>query len=86
MAVYSMMFMGMAPFGALLAGVLAEQLDVPGTIMFGGAACMMGSLVFGWRLPLLRQEAREIIVALEAQAGQPPEATSAEGAALGGRG
>jgi MFS family permease len=79
MAVYSMMFMGMAPFGALLAGVLAEWLDVPGTIAVGGVACILGSLIFGWRLPLLRQEAREIIVALQAAAGQPAEATSGEG-------
>jgi MFS family permease len=78
MAVYSMMFMGMAPFGALLAGVLAERLDVPGTIALGGVACIAGSLVFGWRLPSLRQEAREIIVALEAAAGQPAEAASGE--------
>jgi MFS family permease len=79
MAVYSMMFMGMAPFGALLAGVLAQWLDVPGTIAVGGAACIVGSLIFGWQLPALRQEAREIIVALEAAAGQPAEAASGDG-------
>ena len=36
MAVYSMMFMGMAPFGALLAGVLAGRLGAPATVAAGG--------------------------------------------------
>src|SRR5215467_11424925 len=37
MAVYSMMFMGMAPFGALFAGVLANRLGAPITVALGGA-------------------------------------------------
>jgi MFS family permease len=82
MAVYSMMFLGMAPFGALLAGVLAVPLGVPGTICLGGAACIVGATVFGLRLPLLRQEAREVIVALQAAAGQPADAISGEGAVV----
>ncbi|MBV8265090.1 MAG: MFS transporter, partial [Planctomycetaceae bacterium] len=32
MAVYSMMFMGMAPFGALLAGALAQRVGAPWTV------------------------------------------------------
>jgi MFS family permease len=50
MAVYSMMFLGMAPFGALLAGVLAKVLGAPGTVMFGGAVCITGAIIFGPRL------------------------------------
>src|SRR5207245_360320 len=37
MALYSMMFMGMAPFGALLAGALAHTLGAPATVAAGGA-------------------------------------------------
>jgi MFS family permease len=73
MAVYSMMFMGMAPFGALLAGSLAERLTAPGTVAFGGAMCLAGSVVFGLRLPALRAEGRRLIVAQEAAGGDPPE-------------
>jgi MFS family permease len=73
MAVYSMMFMGMAPIGALLAGALAQKLGAPNTVALGGAVCILGALVFGLRLPALRAEAREIIVALQMAGGDPPE-------------
>jgi MFS family permease len=61
MAVYSMMFMGMAPFGALLAGVLAGSIGAPATVALGGAACMAGALVFWTVLPSLRPEGRRLI-------------------------
>ncbi|HKG12488.1 MAG TPA: MFS transporter [Pyrinomonadaceae bacterium] len=73
MAVYSMMFMGMAPIGALLAGALAQRLGAPNTVALGGAVCILGAIVFGLRLPALRAEAREIIVALQMAGGDPPE-------------
>jgi MFS family permease len=73
MAVYSMMFMGMAPFGSLLAGTLAQQLHAPGTVALGGIVCMAGALVFAVYLPAWRQEARQIIVALQEAGGEPPE-------------
>src|SRR5262249_34640926 len=65
MAVYSMMFMGMAPFGALLAGALAGRWGAPGTVALGGVVCAIGALIFRWRLPRLRSEARQLIVAHE---------------------
>jgi MFS family permease len=71
MAVYSMMFMGMAPIGALLAGTLAGVIGAPLTVAFGGAICIGGSILFGWRLPKLRVEARKIIVALQMTGGEP---------------
>jgi MFS family permease len=71
MAVYSMMFMGMAPFGALLAGSLAERFGAPLTVAIGGAVCILGSIAFSFRLPALRIEARRIIVALQMTAGDP---------------
>jgi MFS family permease len=73
MAVYSMMFMGMAPFGALLAGTLAARLTAPGTVAFGGVMCLVGSVVFGLRLPALRAEGMRLIVAQEAVGGDPAD-------------
>jgi len=64
MAVYSMMFMGMAPFGALLAGVFAQRFGAPTTVAVGGAVCLVGAAVFRLHLPALRQEARRVIIAL----------------------
>jgi MFS family permease len=63
MSAYSMMFMGMAPLGALLAGALAETVGAPATIAIGGAVCIAGALVFRSRLPGIRGEARRLILA-----------------------
>lgn len=71
MSVYSMMFMGMAPFGALLAGTLANHLGAPMTVALGGAVCILGSILFSLRLPALKIEARRIVVALQMTAGDP---------------
>ena len=62
MAVYSMMFMGMAPIGAMLAGVLARHIGAPATVALGGALSIAGSVFFGTRLPGLREKAREFLV------------------------
>jgi len=85
MAVYSMMFMGMAPFGALLSGALAHRLGAPATVAIGGGVCMVGALFFWLRLPSLRAEARQMIVALQATAGEPAEATTGAGSVLSRR-
>ncbi len=73
MAVYSMMFMGMAPFGAFFAGALAERFGAPLTLALGGAACICGAGVFAARLPGLRSEARELIIAQSLAGGDPPQ-------------
>jgi MFS family permease len=78
MAVYSMMFMGMAPIGALLAGTLAGRIGAPKTVAIGGAVCIVGAVVFGLRLPALRPEARQIIVALQMTGGDPAEEVTGE--------
>ncbi|MCJ7778280.1 MAG: MFS transporter [Sedimentisphaerales bacterium] len=64
MAVYSMMFMGMATFGALLAGAVAQRLGAPTTVAIGGAVCLVGAAVFRLHLPALRQKTRQVIIAL----------------------
>jgi MFS family permease len=63
MAVYSMMFVGMAPFGALLAGVLANLLGAPWTVAAGGIVCIAGAIIFRSHLPRVRAEGRELILA-----------------------
>jgi MFS family permease len=73
MAVYSMMFMGMAPLGALFAGAVARSLGAPVTVAIGGAVCLMGSAIFASRLPALRVEARQLIIAQGMAGGEPAE-------------
>ena len=76
MAVYSMMFMGMAPIGALLGGALAEHLGAPLTVAIGGLASLAGAGWFGLQLPKIRVEARRLIVAQAVAGGEPSEMTT----------
>jgi MFS family permease len=72
MAVYSMMFMGMAPIGALLAGSVAGRLGAPVTVAIGGSISLAAAAVFAAHLPALSGEARKLIVAQSLAAGDPP--------------
>ena len=74
MAVYSMMFMGMAPLGSLLAGLLAGRIGAPETVAWGGVVCIAAAAAFGSRIPSLKEEARRMILAQETVAGEPPQA------------
>ncbi len=60
MAFYAMSFMGMAPFGSLIAGAVAAHVGAPRTVMAGGALCILGALAFGRKLPALREIVRPI--------------------------
>ena len=62
MAFYTMAFLGTAPLGSLLAGVLADRLGEPTTIMLGGIACILGAGWFTSRLPRIRELVRPIYV------------------------
>jgi MFS family permease len=77
MAVYSMMFMGMAPFGALLGGALADRLGASLTVTMGAVACLGGAAIFGLRLPKIRGEARQLIIAQGMVGGEPVQEMSA---------
>jgi MFS family permease len=60
MSYYTAAFMGMAPFGSLLAGALAHWIGAPRTVMFTGSCCIAGGLWFWSRLPAIRREMRPI--------------------------
>jgi MFS family permease len=79
MAVYSMMLMGMAPFGGLWAGYVAGHIGAPATVAIGGAICVIGGIVFRLHLPALRGEARELIVAQGLGAGEPAQEITGPG-------
>ena len=55
MSFYAMAFMGMATFGSLLAGSLAQSLGAPATLTICGLICCAGALVFLTRLPRIRK-------------------------------
>src|SRR5579863_5885250 len=60
MSFYTMAFVGMAPFGSLLAGTVAEAIGAPRTVIVCGLACIGGGLWFWSRLPQIRKEMRPI--------------------------
>jgi len=62
MSFYSMAFLGMAPFGSLLAGNLAARIGAPRTLLLNGAVCLIASLWFARRLPAIRSVVRPIYV------------------------
>jgi MFS family permease len=66
MAVYSMMFMGMAPLGSLVAGYLGDRIGAPMTVAICGIVSIVGGGAFSWYLPALRDEARRLILEREA--------------------
>ena len=72
-ALYSMMFMGMAPFGAFFAGAIAQKIGAPWTIAVGGIACIAGAAVFSSKLSSFRAEARELIIAQGMTGGAPAD-------------
>jgi MFS family permease len=60
MSYYTMAFFGSAPFGSLLAGMLAHRIGAPNTIMVTGAFCIAGSFWFTFELPKVRAAMRPI--------------------------
>jgi MFS family permease len=64
MSYYTMAFVGMAPFGSLLAGGLAHKLGAPHTVIITGTVVIVGGLWFATRLKALREEIRPIYQAM----------------------
>ncbi len=57
---YTMAFVGMAPFGSLLAGGLAHLLGAPATIIISGSFCIAGAIWFSTQLPNIRLHIRPV--------------------------
>lgn len=60
MSFYVMAFMGTAPLGSLLAGSVSSVIGAPCTVSIGGIICVIGGIVFAFRLPSLRSIVRPI--------------------------
>jgi MFS family permease len=62
MSLFTMSFLGMAPFGSLLAGSLASAIGAPVTFVLNGSVCILGAALFAKQLPMLRPLVRSIYV------------------------
>jgi MFS family permease len=60
MSFYAMAFMGVAPFGSLLAGSLANLIGVTNAIIIGGMVCIIAALVFTTKIPMLKGHVKPI--------------------------
>lgn len=54
LSLYTLMFMGMLPFGSLQIGALAEKLGAPMALTIGATICLGFSLFVWWRWPHVR--------------------------------
>ena len=62
MSFYVMCVMGTTPIGSLLAGVVANRLGAPQTLLIGGICCLAGAVLFMRKLPALRESIRPIYI------------------------
>jgi MFS family permease len=62
MSFYTMAFLGTAPFGSLLAGVLSSRIGAPQTVVLSGVLCLAAAIWFAYELPASRQVVRPIYV------------------------
>jgi len=60
MSYYTAAFVGMAPFGSLLAGFLAHWMGAPRTVILNGSLCIVGGLWFWSQLPAIRRDMRPV--------------------------
>jgi MFS family permease len=60
MSYYTMAFVGMAPFGSLLAGTMAHAFGAPRTVIVSGSVVLLGAGWFATRLPGVRAAIRPI--------------------------
>jgi MFS family permease len=74
MAFFAMAFLGTAPIGSLISGVVADRIGAPGTIRLGGIACIAGAAWFAAQLPTIRRLIRPIYVERGIVAASPGDA------------
>jgi len=64
MSYYTAAFVGMAPFGSLLAGSLAHWIGAPRTVMLTGTCCILGAVWFQSQRSAIREGIRPIYIEL----------------------
>ena len=62
MSFYTVAFLGTAPIGSLLAGVVADRIGAPRTVLWGGAAVIAAGVWGMLQLPRLRAHVRPVYI------------------------
>jgi len=76
MGFLAMAFMGMAPFGNLLAGIVADRIGAPDTLVISGVILFAGAFLFYSRLPVIRKLVRPIYAKMGIIKGIPEDLRS----------
>jgi MFS family permease len=71
MSVYSMMYLGIGPFGAMASGFAADAWGARATILAGAVVCLLASAMFALRLPSIRPMVRQLVRDQQAAAEVP---------------
>ena len=64
MSFYTLAFIGVAPFGSLISGIIANRIGAPATVIGGGILSMAIALWFGSQLKKIRKIIRPIYIQL----------------------
>ena len=64
---------------AEFAGSVAERVGAPRTVALGGLVCVAAAALFALRIPSIRAEARQLIVAQGLAGGDPPSEVTGTG-------
>ncbi len=70
MSLFTVTFLGLSPIGSLLMGLLAAHTGAPLAVALGGSICIVASVLFARRLPVLRKQIRETV---DVEMPFPPE-------------
>lgn len=62
MSFFTMAFIGMAPFGSLAAGAIADAIGPQNTILIGAFFCLAAGVLFARELPHIREKVRPIYI------------------------
>ncbi len=83
MSYYAVAFVGMAPFGSLLAGWLAHEIGAQATVIVSGVACLLGAAWFWVQMPRLRTILKPIYQELGIMPNAPDSLAEEEATARG---
>lgn len=61
MSIYVMFFMGSMPIGSYIGGLLAKHIGAVNTVLLSGILCLICSLIYKVRLPILRKHIYSIL-------------------------
>ena len=64
MSLYTAAFLGVAPFGGLAAGMLADRVGATNTVLAGGVICALAALYVAQQLPRIRSDMQRIYARL----------------------